>query len=74
MAVVMQVTTLAPIRKRLCADLKPLLIDLEGCSKPTGRKQGKPVQRERLSEEGVETYAIVQRTVGRLLHSRCVRQ
>lgn len=42
------------IRKRQCADLKPLLIDLEGCSKPTGRKQGKPVQRERLSEEGTK--------------------
>jgi len=37
-------TNLEPIRKRLCADLKPLLIDLEVCSKTTGRKRNGSVR------------------------------
>lgn len=36
--------------RKMSADLKPLLIDLEGDQKPTGRKRK---QRERLSEEGI---------------------
>jgi hypothetical protein len=52
------------IRKRLCADLKSSLIDLEGCSKPTGRKHPSGVQRERLSEKTTKVDAIVQRTSG----------
>lgn len=39
MVVVTLTLSLVPIRKRLCADLKPLLIDLEVCSKTTGRKR-----------------------------------
>lgn len=40
------------IPKRQSGDLKPPLIDLEVSGITTGRKQGKPVQRERLSEAG----------------------
>ena len=38
--------------RKMSADLKPLLIDLEASVLATGRKQEKSVQRERLSEEG----------------------
>lgn len=51
----------ATIRK-LYADLKPFLIDLEARYGATGRKQAKAVQRERLSEKDPTGYAIVQRT------------
>ena len=51
----------ATIRK-VYADLKLLLIDLEACYKATGGKQAKAVQPERLSEEDTKVYAIVQRT------------
>ena len=57
------ILNLAPIRKHIHADLKPTLIDLEGDYNPTGRKQGLPVQRERLSEWGPTGHAIVQRTM-----------
>lgn len=52
-----------PFKER--ADLKPLLIDLDGEYTPTGRKQEfHSVQRERLSEEALihMSDAIVQRT------------
>lgn len=48
--------------RKVYADLKLLLIDLEACYKATGGKQAKAVQPERLSEEDTKVYAIVQRT------------
>jgi len=48
--------------RKMYADLKLLLIDLEACYKATGGKQAKAVQPERLSEEDTKVYAIVQRT------------
>jgi hypothetical protein len=58
--------------RKMSADLKPLLIDLEGDQKPTGRKRK---QRERLSEEDIMylMYAIVQRTVRTLIDTYSVR-
>jgi len=51
------------IIRKMYADLKSLLIDLEACYRATGGKQPKGVQPERLSEENtVQVYAIVQRT------------
>lgn len=50
--------------RKVYADLKLLLIDLESHYRETGRKQPSGVQRERLSEEDPKGYAIVQRTVG----------
>ena len=50
--------------RKVYADLKLLLIDLESRYRETGRKQPSGVQRERLSEEDPKGYAIVQRTVG----------
>lgn len=35
----MVIMILEQIHKRQCVDLKPSLIDLEACSKATGRKQ-----------------------------------
>ena len=38
--------------RKMYADLKPLLIDLEDSAMSTGRKLEKSLQRERLSEGG----------------------
>jgi hypothetical protein len=40
----MRHTTLGQIRKRLSADLKPFLIDLEARSRATGRKRNGSVR------------------------------
>lgn len=44
------------------ADLKPSLIDLEGCDEPTGRKQSKDGQRERLSERDIYCVYWIRKT------------